>query len=155
MVEAGAVRIERSGSLPQRKDALDQKQRAAQQAYIDIWPVKTVERTSETPPSGNKNAGVGLTPGNAQVGIFLVVLQQHVEVGLMVLDQIRLKNQGFRFTVSDDEFDLAHLTGHQANARRQVVTTAEITAHAAAQGLGFAHVKDAILTISHQVAAGF
>ena len=93
-----------------------------------------------------KNARVGLTPGDAEVGIFLVVLQQHVEVGLMVLDQIGFQRQRLGFTVGDDELDLADLTGHQADPRREIVTTAEVAANPAAQSLGFADVEDAILT---------
>ena len=73
----------------------------------------------------------------------------------MVLDQVGLEGQGLRFTVGDDEFDLADLTRHQTDARRQVMPTAEIAAHPAAQGFGFADVEDPVLSIAHQIATGF
>ena len=155
VVQTGAVRMERPRSLPQREDSLNQKQRAAQQAHVDIGTIKTIEGAAETAAAGDVDARVGLTPGDAEIGVFLVILQQHVEVRLMVLDQVGFKCEGFGLAVGDDEFDLTDLTCHQADARRQVLATAEVTAHPAAQCLGLADVKDAVLAVPHQIATGF
>ena len=54
---------------------------------------------------------------------------------LLVLDQIRLESESFGLTVGHDEFDVTDLTHHQADARAQVVSAAEIAAHATAQAL--------------------
>ena len=152
VVQAGAIRVHRSRSLAQGKHPLHQKQRATQQAYIDVRAVETIERTAETATPGDEDARIGLAPGDAQVGIFLVVLEQDIEMRLMVLDQVGFKGQGLRFAVGHDELDLAHLTGHQADAGGEVVPTAEVTADATAQAFGFADVEDAVLSIAHQIA---
>ena len=135
VVEAGAVGVHRPGSLPQREHPLHQEQGAAQQAHIDIGPVKAIQGAAEATATGDENPWVGLTPGDAEVGVFLVVLQQHVEVRLMVLDQVRLENEGLRLAVGDDELNLTDLACHQPDPWRQIVAAAEIAAYAAAQCL--------------------
>ena len=74
---------------------------------------------------------------------------------LLVLDQVGFQRESFCLAIGHDEFDLTDLTHHQANARAQIVATAEIAAHPAAQTLGFAHVKQTILSVTHQVATRF
>ena len=155
VVQAGPVLMQRPRTLPQGEHPLDQKQGAPKQTHVNVRTVKAVQWAAETPATGDEDSGVSLTPGDAEVGIFLVVLQQHVEVRLMVLDQVGFQRKGLGLAVGDDEFDLAHLASHQPDARRQIVTTAEVTAHPAAQGLGFADVEDSVLSIAHQVTTGF
>ena len=147
--------MQRSRTLPQREHPLDQEQRPAQETHIDVGAVEAIQRAAETPSTGDEDAWVRLTPGDAEIGVFLVVLQQHIEVRLMVLDQVGFQCKGLGLAVGDDEFDLAHLTRHQTDARGQIVTTAEVTANPAAKSLGFADVEDSILSISHQVTTGF
>ena len=152
VVEASAVGMQRSRSLPQRKDPLHQKQGASQQSDVDVGPVEAIEGAAESAPARDEDAGIGLAPGDAEVGVFLVVLQQHIEVRLMVLDQVGFKSQCLRFAIGHDEFDLANLSRHQADTRRQIMPTAEIAADPAAQRFRLADVEDPVLPVAHQVA---
>ena len=155
MIQTGPIGVQGTRPLPQGKHPLDQEQGPPQQSHIHIRSVEPIQGTSEASTPRDEDPGVGLAPGDAEVRILLVVLEQHVEVRLMVLDQIRLKNQRFGFTVGDDEFDFTDLPRHQADPWRKVVTTSEITSDPAAQCLGLSDVEDPVLPIPHQIATGF
>ena len=73
---------------------------------------------------------------------------------LLVLNQVRLESQGLGLAVGHDEFNLTDLTHHQPDSRAEVVSAAEIAAHATAQALGLPYIKKSVLTIPHQIAAG-
>ena len=155
VVEASALPVERLGSLAQGEHPLHQGEGAAQQTHIHVGPVKAIQGRAKPPPPGDEDARVGLAPGDAEIGIFLVVFEQHIEVRLVLLDQVGFKRQRLGFTVGDDEFDLAHLAHHQGDARAvaMAATTLEITAHPIAQHLGLADVEDAIAGVAQQIAA--
>ena len=147
--------MQRLGALPQREDAFNEAQGPAQEANIDIGTVEAIERGAESPAPGDEDPRVGLTPGDAQIGIFLVVLQQHIEVRLVVLDQVGLQGQRLRLAVGDDELDLADLAHHQGDAGGMAMATPalEVAADPVAQHLGLTDVEDSVLRIAHQVAA--
>ena len=44
----------------------------------------------------------------------------------MVLDQVRLKDEGLSLAVGDDEFNLTDLACHQPDPWRQIVAAAEM-----------------------------
>ena len=157
VVEASAVAVEGLGPLAQRKHPLHQGQGAAQQAHIHIGPVEAIEGRTEAAAARDEDARIGLAPGDAEVGVFLVILQQHIEVGLMVLDQVGFQRQRLGFAVGHDELDLADLPHHQGDARAVGVaaTALEIAAHPVAQHLRLADVEDPVLAIPQQVAARF
>ena len=88
VVQAGAVFMQRLRPLAQRKHPFHHREGSPQQANVNIGAVKAIQRTAKTAPPGDENARVILTPGDAEVGIFLVILQQHIEMRLMVFDQV-------------------------------------------------------------------
>ena len=85
-IQAGAIAVKWLGPLTQGEDPLDHGQGAAQLAHIHIGTVEAVVGFAETPLAGDKNARVAIAPGDADIGIFLVIFEQHIEVGLVMLD---------------------------------------------------------------------
>ena len=133
VIQAGSVGMQRAGTLPQRKDPLHKEESSPEQSHIHVRAVKTIEGATEAAPTRNKNAWISFAPGDAEIGIFLVIFKQHIEVGLLVLDQIRLERECFGLAVGDDELNVTNLTHHQTDARAEVVSAAEIAAHTTAQ----------------------
>ena len=72
---------------------------------------------------------------------------------LVILDQVRLQGQGFRFAVGDDEFDLTDLPHHQADTGTMTTGFLEIRAHTVAQHLGLTDIKNCVFAVAHQIAA--
>ena len=154
-VQAGAVAVERLGPLAQGEHPLNHGQGAAQLAHIHVGAVEAVVGFAETPLAGDENARVAFAPGDADIGIFFIVFQQHIEVGLVMLDQVGFQRQRLVFAVGHDEFQVADLAHHQADAGAMAGGIVEIAAHPLAQHLGLADVKNAVVAIAHQVATGF
>ena len=154
-VQAGAVAVERLGPLAQGEHPLDHGQGAAQLAHIHVGAIEAIVGFAETPLAGDKNARVAFTPSDAHIGIFFIILQQHIKVGLVMLDQVGFQRQRFVFAVGNDEFQVADLAHHQANAGAMAGGIVEITAHPLAQHLGLADIQNAVVAIAHQVATGF
>ena len=86
VIETGAVSVKGLGALPQREYPLHQGQGAAQQAHIHVGTIKAVQGLTETPLPGDKNTRIGLTPGNAEIGIFFIILEQYIKMRLVILD---------------------------------------------------------------------
>ena len=88
VVQASAVFMQGLRALAQRKHPFHHREGSPQQANVNIRAVKAIQRTAKTAPPSDENARIILTPGDAEVGIFLVILQQHIEMRLMVFDQV-------------------------------------------------------------------
>jgi len=88
------------------------------------------------------------------VGVALVVLQPHVELRLMALDQRHLEDQRFQLRTDHDPLDIRDLPHQPARFLIMLGGSMEIGAHPVAQVDRLAHVDDAPLIILHQVAAG-
>jgi len=91
VVQASAVFMQGLRPLAQRKHPFHHREGSPQQANVNIGAVKAIQRTAKTAPPSDENARIILTPGDAEVGIFLVILQQHIEMRLMVFDQVRFQ----------------------------------------------------------------
>jgi len=130
VIQARAIAIEGLGPLTKGKHPFHQRQGAPQQAHIHVRTIKTIVGAAETSPAGDEDAGVSLTPGDAEIGILFIIFQQDVEMGLILLDQIRFQGQGLGIAVRHDHLDVTHLPHHQADAGAMALGGLEVTADA-------------------------
>ena len=161
VVQAGAISKQGLWPLPQGKQTLHQPQRFPQGPRIGVGAVVAIAGLAQLAFAGNEQPRIILRPSNAEIGIFLVILQQRVEVGLMLPNQVGLQGQGFRFRIGNDEFNLRHLPHHQLQARtvqllpdRLVGLTLkrpEVRANPRSEAFGLAYIKDAIAIILHEI----
>ena len=103
--------------------------------------------------AGEVDAGEVLAGGDLQVGEGLVVLEVAVVLGLDVLDQPGLHQQGVDLAVGGQELDVGHLVDPVADAAVAGGGLVEVRAGAAAQVLRLADVDHPPLGVLHQVEA--
>ena len=87
------------------------------------------------------------------IGIALVVLEVHVEVGMVLLDEVALQHEGLVLGAHHEVVEAAHHLHHEGYLGA-VVREVHVLQHAAAQVLGLPHVDDVTLGVLPQVAAG-
>ena len=78
----------------------------------------------------------------ADVGIGLVVAQQHVEFRLVLLDEVVFERQRFFFVVDDDVIHVGNFADERAGFGVLPIGLEKVGAHAAAQRARLAHVED-------------
>ena len=81
----------------------------------------------------------------------LVILQQHIVSGTVLLDEIHLKNQRFHFAVRDDVLEFRHLADHDSGLLRVVLRILEVGLHSFFQILGFTHIDNFTQAVFHQI----
>ena len=82
-----------------------------------------------------------------------VVLQVHVELGLVFADQVALQDESFHFGVGDDEFEIADLPLQDLRLLVPGAAGLEVGTHPVPEALALADVEDALLGIPEQVDA--
>ena len=130
---------------------VDEVHQAVRQAVGEIGA--EVERAvfDETP--GDVNAREFLAGGEADEGVGLVVAQQHVEFGLVQLDQMVFERQGLLVVVHDDVVHVGNFASQGASLGVLPAGFQEVGTHAAAQGFGLADVNDAVQDVFEQIDA--
>ena len=103
--------------------------------------------------AGEVDAGKVLAGRDLQVGKRLVVLEVAVVLGLNVLDQPRLHEQGVDLAVGGQEVDVGDLADPVADPAVGRGRLVEVRAGPAAQVLRLADVDDPPLGVLHQVEA--
>ena len=88
------------------------------------------------------------------VGISLVIAQQHVEARLSLLDEIVLQRQRLFFVVNDDVLDVCRLAHQRACLGLDLDPLHEIRAHPRPQTLRLANVDDLALGVLVQIHSG-
>ena len=81
-------------------------------------------------------------PGQHEVGERFVVLEQRIEPGAMLSDQLALKDKGLLRRWGDDAFDVV-CTGHQFRNHGAVGRCGKIRANPFREARGFADVENA------------
>ena len=95
-----------------------------------------------------------LSRGDLQVGERLVVLEHAVVLGLNVLDQPRLRQEGVDLAVGGQELDVGNVADPVANPAVAGGRLVKVRAGPAAQILGLTDVDHPSLGVLHQVKAG-
>ena len=103
--------------------------------------------------AGDVDARVALA-GQLDVGVGLVVAQQHVEARLVLLDEIVLEGEGFLFVVDQNVVDVARFRDQASGLDIGQLVLGKIAAHAVPQHLGFADVDDLAAAVLVQIHAG-
>ena len=85
--------------------------------------------------------------------VALVVLQEDVVMGLVLLDEAALEEQRLVLRAGDDEVVIVHMRDHPCHLRQMVGAEPEVARDAVVQVLGLADVDDAPLRVLHQVDA--
>ena len=86
------------------------------------------------------------------VGIALVIPQQHVEARLVLLDEVVLEHQRLGFGVGDRDFDPRHRRHHQLGLRR-LLGALKIACDALLQITRLADINHLVLRIEHAIHA--
>ena len=88
-----------------------------------------------------------------QVGVGLVVAEDHVEAGRVLLDPRILQRQCFDLGADHDPFDALRRVDHLPDARRERTGVLEVARQARPQALRLADVEDAPLAVDEAVDA--
>ena len=86
--------------------------------------------------------------------VALVVAQPDVEAGPMLLDQVRLEQEGLAHRVSHDVLDVRHLGGHAHDPRVEADLRPEVGADPMPEQIGLADVQNSPIGALHQVHPG-
>ena len=113
-----------------------------------------VERAVFAQAAGDVDARIFLKGREANVGIGLVVAQQHVEFRLVLLDEIVFERQGLALVVHDDVVEVGDFAHQRAGLGIGPARFQEVGAHAGAQRAGLADVEDRAQRVLEQVHAG-
>ena len=95
-----------------------------------------------------------LLVGNTDIMISLIVFQEDIILGLMLLDKAAFKQQSLKLAVGDDKIIVMHICNHCRDLRRVVGIFAEVAAHTVVQVLGFADINDRAVLFTHDVHSG-
>ena len=91
--------------------------------------------------------------GQLDVGIGLVVAQQHVEARLVLFDQVALERQRFLLVVQQDVVEVRGFADQAAGLGLGQPLFVEVAPHPRAQALGLAHVQHGARVILVQIHA--
>ena len=91
--------------------------------------------------------------GDDDIGEGLIVAQQRVIFGLVILDELVLGDEGFDLTADREVFEVVDLRHHGADFGREITRGTEIARDAAAQGGRLAHVQDVAVLVLEDIAA--
>ena len=91
--------------------------------------------------------------GERNEGVGLVVLEVHVEVGVVLRDEVALEHQGLVLIGDHQVVEARHQLHHERDLLA-VVRELHVLLHAGAQVLGLAHVDDLASGVFPEVAAG-
>ena len=90
-------------------------------------------------------------PAQAHEGVGLVVLEQDVVMGHVLLDEGVFQHQGLKLTAHDDGVEVVDLAHHGVGLPVVAPPGLEVLAHPVFQLLGLAHVDNRALLVVHQV----
>ncbi len=82
--------------------------------------------------AGDGNLREGIRPVHLDVWIALIVLQAHIEMRSMLLDQVHLQDQGFELRANHDPFDVDDIV-HQLERARVGLRAVKVGTHPVAQ----------------------
>ena len=91
---------------------------------------------------------------HAQEGIGLVVLQQDVILGRVLLDEVVLGDESVHLARADDIAKIGDVGEHRHHLRRLVAGLIKILLQPRFEALGFADVDDLSVLVQHQINAG-
>ena len=113
-----------------------------------------IDRAVFFQPPRDVDARIFFERAVADVGVSLVVAQQHVELGLVLLDEVVFEREGFFFVVDDDVLDVGDFAHERAGLGVLPVGFEEVRAHAASQGARFAYVENRAARVLEEVHPG-
>ena len=103
--------------------------------------------------SGKKNPGVILVHGHIDEGIGLIVLEHRVVFWPVLLDEVALQNQCFKFRVRHNVLETPDPRHHLVDLGPLVPAGLKILTHPVFQGNSLSHIDDGILLIVHDIDA--
>ena len=135
-----------------QKIAMNQIHRAMRQVGGKIRAV--IDAAILAQPPRHVNARKALAQRQLDVGISLVIAQQHVEARFTLLDEVVLQRQRLFFVVNDDVLDVGRLEDQRAGLGLDLDALHEIRAHPRPQTLRLADVDDLALGVLVQIDPG-
>jgi hypothetical protein len=133
---------------PHRKDAADLAQRAPQD--LDVGVRAEIPRAVVLDLAGDRDPRPLFLDAHPDVREALVVLERHVEAGLVLADERRLEQQRFDLAVGEDEVEVGGLD-HQLAQPRVLEVAGQVVADPVAEALGLADVEHGALRVLEQV----
>src|SRR5690242_17896488 len=104
--------------------------------------------------SRDVDAGKFLEGGEADVRISLVVAEQDIELGLILLDEIIFEREGFAFVIHNDVIHIGNFAHQRAGFGVGPARFQKIRAHAGAQGAGLADIQGRPQGVLKQIDTG-
>ena len=134
----------------ERVEVLDELEQGVQRGNVAVGPEVGGTVAHDVPRL--EDAGkVFVRHADGRIG--LIVLQQHVVVGLVALDEVVLQQERVFFRVHHDILDVSDLA-HQHGGLPALVVFAEIGIDAPFQVLGLSYVDDGSFVVQILVASG-
>ena len=155
-IQAGAVLAEVPGqdaiAVPQAVHAVDQLDRAAH--CLGTGKGSEIAGLVFFHLAGEQDAGIGLANRDLDVRIGLIILEQSVVLGTMLLDQVVLQDQRFEFGIRHDILKIADLFDHAVDLGTAAHDFAKIRADAIVEVHRLANINNRILLIVHDINTG-
>jgi hypothetical protein len=85
--------------------------------------------------------------------VLLVILEHHVVLGLVPLDEVGFQDERFFFVVSDDDFKITDARDEFLRLCIHIARALKILAHTITQDFGFANIDDFAFGVFVQIAA--
>ena len=89
---------------------------------------------------GNEDSGKGLLDRRLYIGILLIILQQRIIRGTVLLDQVIFQDQRFHLRIGHDILKILDTADHAQNLRRLILRTLKILADTILQVHGLPHI---------------
>jgi len=138
----------RIGTLAERKNSIQKSLNLIGRSHV--WIGTKIETAILFDLARDDEARIALI-GNLDEGIGLVVLEHDIVLGLVLLDEVDLKKQGFNIGLSDDKLKIHNL--RYQGFRLGVVAPSKIGPHSIAKILGLPHIDDGTVFIFVNVTA--
>ena len=105
--------------------------------------------------AGDGHFGEGVRQMHFDVGVAFVVFEADVEARTVLLDQVHLEDERFKFRTDHDPFQIGDLRDQLARLGDLVAALLKIGAHPVLEDDGLADVDDLAGGVLHDVNAGF
>jgi len=115
-----------------------------------VWIGAEIEATILFDLARDDEARITLI-GNLNEGVGLVILEHYIVLGLVLLDEVDLKKQGFNIGLSNDKLKIHNL--RYQRFRLGIVAPSEIGPHPIAKVFSLPHINDGTVLIFVNVTA--
>ena len=138
----------RIGTLAERKNSIQKSLDLIGRPHV--WIGAEIEATILFDLARDDEARITLI-GNLNEGVGLVILEHDIVLGLVLLDEVDLKKQGFNIGLSDDKLKIHNLRYQSFGLG--IVAPSEIRPHPIAKILSLPHIDDGTVLVFVNVTA--